>query len=238
MTTDPAVDFDPPFVPLREPGDRREAREFVVRSLTDFVDGYDVDAIVEQVHLIAGTWKFESGISADAYWGIVARHVRADPDNAYACAQSVLMACGWAGGRDVCATHNPTLPGCSCRRQTGQTHDPSCALLRTAVPNLVATAQPGVYRSTPGPDVSYDPATIRTSHPDGAASWGQVSVWAAHADHIAAPDEGGVLWCAAGQECRHQRWTRFDPTRPGDADRPVSELFVWLAEHWGCIRHG
>lgn len=94
----------------------------------------------------------------------------------------------------------------------------------------------GVIPEQSRPDPAYEPRTIKTSHPDGAASWGQVLTWAVHADHIGAADESGTLWCAAGPDCHYPRWTRFDPSAPGDPDRPVSELFCWLAEHWGCRR--
>jgi hypothetical protein len=70
----------------------------------------------------------------------------------------------------------------------------------------------------------------------GVADWTEVAGWAATADRIGTADPDGVLWCAAGGKCHFPSKQRFNPCRVNDPARPVTELFAWLAGHWGCDR--
>jgi hypothetical protein len=110
----------------------------------------------------------------------------------------------------------------------------------------------GIYRSTAGENTTRDlTASLRRAHgygpgmnpaaavppppsEAGVADWTDVAGWAAAADTIGTADPEGVLWCAAGGQCYFPRAQRFNPARPGDPARPITELFAWLAEHWGC----
>lgn len=79
-------------------------------------------------------------------------------------------------------------------------------------------------------------AAVPAPTPEGVAEWHEVAEWARDADRIATVDPSGVMWCAAGGRCLFPRWQRYNPAYPGDLTRPVTVMFVWLAEHWGCPR--
>lgn len=60
---------------------RDEAKDAVERSLVPFEDDFDVDAIVDDLHVLFGGWDFEVGAAsledqslAEAYWGVVRKH--------------------------------------------------------------------------------------------------------------------------------------------------------------------
>lgn len=54
----------------------RDARDFVTQVIRAGANTseFDIDAIVGEMHTVAGTWDFENDLDDETFWSIIEKH--------------------------------------------------------------------------------------------------------------------------------------------------------------------